>query len=78
MSCPHCKKEDFNGKHCRFCGCTAAKNPQSGAIIYMIRGRVVAAPDDLRAQMAKHNARYSIKGPDPLDPKELEEENAVK
>ncbi len=67
MNCIHCKKPGFDGDHCGFCGCRAVKNPESGATIYMIRGRVVAAPDDLREQMAKHNARYGIKGPDPID-----------
>ena len=68
MNCPKCKDASFNGKHCGLCGCRAFINEESGRIFYMVRGRVVAAPDDLREQMAKHDARYGIKGPDPMDP----------
>lgn len=67
MNCPHCSKHGFDGKHCRYCGCRAVENPTSGNTVYMIRGRVVAAPDDLRAQLAKVDARYGISGPDPID-----------
>jgi hypothetical protein len=67
MNCPHCKNSEFNGKHCRFCGCKAEINEKSGNILYMIRGRIVAAPDDLREQHAKYDGRFSIKGPDPMD-----------
>jgi hypothetical protein len=67
MKCPKCRNVEFNGKHCRFCGCRAEINEQSGNVIYMVRGRVVAAPDDLREQYAKHDARYGIKGPDPIN-----------
>lgn len=70
MSCPHCKKTNFDGKHCGFCGCRAYKNPESGHTFFMIRGRVVAAPDDYREQLAEHDARYGIAGPDPLDLRE--------
>ena len=67
MNCPHCNKPSFDGKHCRFCGCRAVENPVSGNIVYMIRGRVVAAPADLQEQLAKMHARYGISGPDPID-----------
>lgn len=70
VNCPHCHKAAFDGKHCGFCGCRAHENPESGNTIYMIRGRVVAAPEDLRTQLAAMNARYGIIGPDPMDPKE--------
>ena len=34
----------------------------------MIRGRVVAAPQDLADQQAKHDERYGLKAdPDPMD-----------
>lgn len=79
MSCPHCKKADFNGAHCRFCGCTAMVNPASGNTIYMIRGRVVAAPDDLARQTARREARDGKVvadglGADPLDLRDQKEE----
>lgn len=66
MKCPHCEKPDFV-EHCGFCGCTKKINPVSGNTIYMIRGRVVAAPDDLREQQEKHDRRYGIGRGDPVD-----------
>lgn len=71
MKCPHCEKPDFDA-HCRFCGCMAKVNPVSGNTIYMIRGRVVKAPDDMKAQQALHDERHEIKAdPDPIDAKGL-------
>ncbi len=67
MNCPKCRNTEFNGKHCRFCGCRAEINEETGNVIYLVRGRVVAAPEDLREQFRKHNARYGIKGPDPIN-----------
>ena len=73
--CPHCRKVGFMQEpevgHCRFCGCRATINPISGNVVFMIRGRIIAAPDDLREQWAKKDGKYAIKGPDPMDPKEL-------
>lgn len=69
--CPHCQKAGFLSGHCRFCGCRASVNPVSGNVVFMIRGRVVAAPADLRAQWAKKDGTYLIDGPDPMDPKEM-------
>jgi hypothetical protein len=46
-------------------------NPVSGNVVFMIRGRVISAPADLRAQWAKYDGKYRILGPDPMDPKEL-------
>jgi hypothetical protein len=45
--CPNCGKllEDLN--RCRFCGAEKRNNPESGNSIWMIRGRVIAAPEDM-------------------------------
>lgn len=67
MSCPYCKSPKFDGVHCGLCDCRAEINSETGNTIYLVRGRVVAAPDDLRAQWAKRDGKYSIGGPDPLD-----------
>jgi len=70
--CPHCRKPGFLARnHCRFCDCKAELNPVSGNVVYMIRGRVVAAPADLRAQWAKKDGKYLIDGPDPKTVEEL-------
>ena len=73
--CPHCRKPGFMQPpevgHCRFCGCRATINPSSGNVVFMIRGRVILAPDDLRAQWAKKDGMYSILGPDPKSEEEL-------
>ena len=69
-TCPNCQKAGFAG-HCRFCDCTSTINPVSGNVVYMIRGRVVSAPADLRAQWARQDGTYLIDGPDPKTPQEL-------
>jgi len=69
-ACPHCQKPGFE-VHCRFCDCTAVINPTSGRVLYMIRGQVVAAPGDLRAQWAAKDDTFAIEGPDPKRPEEL-------
>lgn len=67
MTCPYCKAPNFDNVHCGHCDCRAAVNSETGNTIYLVRGRIVAAPDDLLAQMAKRDGKYRIRGPDPLD-----------
>ncbi len=67
MNCPKCDKPDFDDKHCGFCGCRMEINEESGNKIYMVRGRIVAAPEDVRQQKIK---RGLLPDPDPMDLRE--------
>lgn len=67
MSCPYCRDPGFDGEHCGLCDCRAQVNSETGNTIYVVRGRIVAAPDDLRQQLARRDAKYGIRGSDPVD-----------
>ena len=59
-ACPNCGKGtevDDGTLVCHACGARALPNPESGNRIWMIRGRVIAADDDLQEhiQTGTHN-----------------------
>lgn len=56
MICPHCNKPmDSGADKCRFCGATRRVNEESGNDIWTIRGKIVAAPADVKLAQQKLN-----------------------
>ena len=68
--CPFCKKI-MDPPKCRSCGAEQKLDESTGNVIWMRRGRLLAAPADEKAHWEQHADKHGIEKDDPRYPEKF-------